>query len=273
MKFVCPKCYGKLNIKENGTAVCDAGHSYDRSRYGYYNLLMASTGGVHGDNREMIEARRAFLDTGAYSPLADKISELASQYMANSGVLLDVGCGEGYYTEKIISSLSSFGKRADVIGFDISKDAAKYSARRCKGAEIAVASAYKMPIADSTVDLAVNVFSPLAREETHRVLKRGGKFIMAIPDKRHLFGLKSALYKTPYENEVADSALDGFSLVKEERVAYTLELADKKAIGDLFMMTPYAYRTPIEARDALSKREYLKTEIEFIIFVYEKNLA
>lgn len=270
MKFVCPKCYEKLNTNANGAAVCDKGHSYDRSRFGYYNLLLTSTGGTHGDNREMIEARRAFLDTGAYAPLADKLSALVSHYISDGGTFLDIGCGEGYYTERVISGIIASGKTVDALGFDISKDAAKYSARRCKGAQISVASAYKMPIADSTVDLAVNVFSPLAREETHRVLKRGGKFIMAIPDKRHLFGLKSALYKTPYENEVADSALDGFSLVKEERVAYTLELADKKAIGDLFMMTPYAYRTPIEARDALSKREHLETEIAFIIFVYEK---
>ena len=270
MKVVCPKCYGKLNIKENGNAVCEKGHSYDRSRFGYYNLLLTSTGGTHGDNREMIEARRAFLDTDAYSPLADKLSMLASEYITDGGTLLDIGCGEGYYTERITSGISSCGKSAEVIGFDISKDAARYSARRCKGATVAVASAYKMPVADSSIDLAVNVFSPLAKEETQRVLRRGGKFIMAIPDKRHLFGLKSALYKTPYENEVADTALEGFSLIREEKVAYTLTLSDKKAINDLFMMTPYAYRTPKAARDALSERDALTTEIEFIIFVYEK---
>ena len=270
MKFICPKCHGKLNIKEGGTAACAEGHSYDRSRFGYYNLLLSSTGGVHGDNREMIEARRGFLDTGAYAPLADKLSELVCCHMVNGGVLLDIGCGEGYYTEKIMSGLITSSKNAEVIGFDISKDAAKYSARRCKGATVAVASAYKMPIADESVDLAVNVFSPLAREETHRVLKRGGKFIMAIPDKKHLFGLKSALYKTPYENEVADTALEGFKLISEVRVAYNLSLTDKKAIGDLFMMTPYAYRTPKAARDAFFERDSLTTEVEFIIFVYER---
>lgn len=270
MKFVCPKCHGKLNIKEGGTAVCDAGHSYDRSRFGYYNLLLTSTGGVHGDNREMIESRRAFLDTGAYSRLADKLSELAVRHMTSGGVLLDIGCGEGYYTEKIMTGLAASSKDAEVLGFDISKDAAKYSARRCKNVTVAVASAYKMPIADGSVDLAINVFSPLAREETHRVLKRGGKFIMAIPDKKHLFGLKSALYKTPYENEVADTTLEGFSLISEDKVAYTLSLTDKKSISDLFMMTPYAYRTPKAARDAIFEMETLTTEIEFIVFVYER---
>ena len=271
MNFVCPKCYGKLNIKESGTAVCDKGHSYDRSRYGYYNLLLTSTGGVHGDNREMVDARRAFLDTGAYLPLADKLSELALRHITDGGIFLDIGCGEGYYTERIMNALSSSGKSIDAIAFDISKDAVKYSARKCKSATVAVASAYKMPIADGSVDLAVNVFSPLAREETHRVLKRGGKFIMAIPDRRHLLGLKSVLYKTPYENEVDDTALEGFSLVATQRVAYKITLTDKKAIGDLFMMTPYAYRTPKAAREGLALMESLTTEIEFIVFVYEKK--
>ena len=270
MKFICPKCHGKLNIKEDGNVVCDAGHSYDRSRFGYYNLLLSATGGVHGDNREMIDARRGFLDTGAYAPLADKLSERVSCHVVEGGVLLDLGCGEGYYTERIMSGLSASSRSVEVIGFDISKDAAKYSARRCKCATVAVASAYKMPIADGAVDLAVNVFSPLAREETHRVLKRGGKFIMAIPDKKHLFGLKSALYKTPYENEVADTALEGFKLISAERIAYTLNLTDKKTISDLFMMTPYAYRTPKAARDAFFERDTLSTEVEFIVFVYER---
>ena len=117
MRFVCPKCYGKLNIKEGGTAVCDAGHSYDRSRFGYYNLLLTSTGGVHGDNREMIESRRAFLDTGAYSRLADKLSELSVQYMTSGGLLLDIGCGEGYYTEKIMTGLAASSKDAEVLGW------------------------------------------------------------------------------------------------------------------------------------------------------------
>lgn len=270
MRFVCPKCYGKLNIKDNGAAVCSAGHSYDRSRFGYHNLLLTSVGGTHGDNREMIEARRDFLDTGAYLPLADRLSSLVAEHMTVGGVLLDIGCGEGYYTERIMGALSTHGISADVIGFDISKDAARFSARRCPGACIAVASAYKMPIADGSVDLAVNVFSPLAIEETERVVRRGGKFIMVIPDRRHLFGLKSALYKTPYENEVADTTLDGFSLIATERVAYTLTLTDKKSINSLFMMTPYAYRTPHSARESLAKLDTLTTEVEFIIFVYER---
>ena len=271
MKFVCPKCSRKLNITSGGTAVCDAGHSYDRSRYGYYNLLLSNAGGVHGDNREMVEARRTFLASGAYAPLADKLSELAAEYMPTGGVLLDVGCGDGYYTDKVCRAISDKGKPFSALAFDISKEAARYCAKRCGGVSVAVASAYKMPVSDGSVDLLMNVFSPLALEESARVLHTGGKFIMAIPDKRHLFGLKELLYETPYENEVADSHLDGFSLVRAECVKYDLTLEGCESIRSLFMMTPYAYRTPKEARDRLFGLEKLHTQIEFIIFVYERT--
>ena len=270
MKFICPKCSAKLNISDGGSAVCPMRHSYDKSRFGYYNLLLSNTAGTHGDNREMIEARRAFLDTGAYLPLANTVAELVDESISDGGVLLDIGLGEGYYTSHVANRLLRSGKECEVLGFDISKDAVRYAARRCPEASLAVASAYKMPIADGSVDVAVNIFSPLAKEETVRVLRKGGSFIMAIPDENHLYGLKCALYKTPYKNEVQDSKIDGLKLIKSEHVAYTLTLDAPKKIHDLFMMTPYAYRTPKEARERLLSLNSLTTEVEFIVFVYKK---
>ncbi len=270
MKFICPKCSEKLNINEHGTAVCRNGHTYDKSRFGYYNFLLSNAGGAHGDNREMIEARRTFLDTGAYLSLANKVAELAFDAARDGGVLLDVGCGEGYYTSHIMKKLSEGGKSVSTLAFDISKDACRYTAKRCSDAEVVVASAYKMPVADSSVDLAVNIFSPLAAAETLRVLRHGGRFIMAIPGENHLYGLKKLLYKTPYKNQVADTALQGFKLLRTERVAYTLTLDSAEKIKSLFMMTPYAYRTPREARERLLLERQLDTEIEFFVFLYEK---
>ena len=101
MNFICPKCKGALTVTDGGVAKCPLGHSYDRAKEGYYNLLLSSAGGVHGDNREMVQARRAFLDTGAYLPLARRVAELASEHTPDGGLLLDCGCGEGFYTHTI----------------------------------------------------------------------------------------------------------------------------------------------------------------------------
>lgn len=274
MKFVCPKCMGALAVGESGAAVCPAGHSFDRSREGYYNLLLSGTGGTHGDNREMVGARRAFLDTGAYLPLAEAASRLVCENFRAGDALLDVGLGEGYYTDIIEKSLAEkFGEDnyGSISGFDISKDAVKMAARRNKRLSLAVASAYRMPIPDSSFEVVTNLFSPLAREEILRVLAPRGKFIMAIPGENHLFGLKSAIYDTPYRNEVADSALEGFSLLSSEKIAYTLTLDSQEKIRSLFMMTPYAYRTGRVERERVFALESIETEIEFWLFLYEKR--
>lgn len=93
---------------------------------------------------------------------------------------------------------------------------------------------------------------------------------MAIPDTDHLFGLKRVLYETPYKNKPESPELDGLELVTTERVRYTLTLSSQDEIQALFMMTPYAYRTPPESRARLAALNELETEVEFVIFVYKK---
>ena len=271
MLFVCPKCKNARSVSSDGRAVCESGHSYDRAKEGYYNLLLKNTGGVHGDNKEMVLARRAFLDTGAYLPLVDKLSEIACRFVKDGECVLDAGCGEGYYTDLVERSLTDSGINALVSGFDISRDAVKFAAKKNKRLSLAVASSYDMPVLDGSVDFLINVFSPLALSETVRVLRRGGRFVMAIPDVNHLFGLKKVLYERPYKNTVEDSSLSGLKLVSQDKISYKLLLDSSDKISSLFMMTPYAYRTPKEARERLLSLESLETDIEFIVFTYEKE--
>lgn len=270
MRFVCPKCRGRLNVFD-GYVKCPEGHSYDRARAGYYNLLLSNSGQNHGDNREMILARRDFLDTGAYAPLRERIAELVDECLFSNGTILDVGCGEGYYTDAIARKLLESGKSAEIYGFDISRDAVTSASKRNKAFNLAVASAYKIPVADGDFDVLINMFSPFSLEETLRALRRGGKFIMAIPAEEHLFGLKERAYDTPYKNEVKDSALLGFTLLSREKISYRLTLTKNSDIRALFMMTPYAYRTPKDRREAVLSLNHLETTVEFIIFVYEKD--
>lgn len=270
MLFVCPKCRGELFASDTGV-FCERSHSYDRSKYGYYNLLLSSVGGIHGDNREMVEARRAFLDGGFYQPLCDKVSELVLKHTKKHGAILDAGCGEGYYTEAVEQAVTERDGRAEIIAFDISKEAIRRMKKRCISTVGAVASCYSMPIGDGVIDTVVNIFSPMAAEETHRVMKHGGKFIVAAPDKEHLFGLKSVLYDTPYKNAVSEDAPPGFFEVERHRVKYSLTLTSQSDIHNLFMMTPYAYRTPAAGRQRLSELSTLTTEVDFTVFVYEKR--
>ena len=271
MLFICPKCKTKFTNSPDGRAVCESGHSFDRAKEGYYNLLLKNSGGTHGDNREMVLARRTFLESGAYAPLANKILDRVAAFVNGGDNILDGGCGEGYYTDFIERGLREKGISASVSGFDISRDAVRYASKKNRALSLCVASSYDIPLRDASVDVFINVFSPLALSETLRVLRPGGKFIMAIPNEDHLFALKQVLYEKPYRNTVQDSALSGFTLISEDKVSYKLTLDTTDKIRSLFMMTPYAYRTPKSAGGRLLSMTSLTTEVEFIVFTYERN--
>lgn len=270
MFFVCPKCMEKLNIYDS-FAKCAEGHTYDKSRFGYYNLLLSDKGGVHGDNAEMVLSRRKFLSAGFYEPLAERIAKTCAALLPKGGTVLDAGCGEGYYTERVFREISHL-PITRVAAFDISKEAAKRTARRIPEADVAVASTYRMPVPDGAADLLLNVFSPIAIEETSRVIAGGGYFVMVIPAEEHLFGLKRAVYETPYKNTVDDTAISGFELVSKEELKYPIKLTSVDDIKSLFMMTPYAYRTRPADREKIFSLEELQTDVHFLILVYRKDV-
>lgn len=270
MIFICPKCKSALT-ERGGTAVCDNGHCFDRAKEGYYNLLLATGTGNHGDSREMVDARRGFLSLGHYAPLAEAVASLADKHVQEGTVLVDQGCGEGYYTAAVAQRLEAAEGGRRVAGFDISKDAVRRAAKRVRGADFAVASAYHVPLSDASVGGFMNVFSPLSLEETGRALIPGGVFILAIPERYHLYSLKALVYENPYENEPQDFALDGLTLIEERELRYTFRLNTNKEVLDLFNMTPYSQRTSESDRKKLECVSSLETEAHFRVLVYKKD--
>lgn len=269
MLFVCPKCGGALSYS-GGAAVCRDGHSFDRASEGYYNLLLGHKKGNRGDNSEMVAARRAFLGGGYYLPLASRVAQLVCELTPKGGAVLDAGCGEGYYTDLAEKALLERDGCSRVSGFDISRDAVRRAAKRNPRISLAVAGSYHMPISDGSVDTVMNTFSPLAAEETYRVLRDGGVFVMAIPAEEHLYELKAAIYDTPYKNTVADTALEGFELILDEPLRFTVSLRSREAVSSLFKMTPYAYRTRFADAARIEELDFLDVSADFRIFSYRK---
>ena len=270
--FCCPVC-GASFVEENRTLRCANGHCFDRARQGYVNLLCTQTSSSkrHGDDRRMVQARQQFLEGGFYAPLQQEVARIAAAVLPASGALLDAGCGEGYYTEAVYASALQSGKSPSVAAVDISKDAAKAVARRLFPHECAVASVFSLPVEDHSFDLVLNLFSPCAFQEFWRVLRPGGLLLRVVPLRRHLYGLKAAIYDAPYENPEEETSLPGFSLVQRQELKWTLHLDTSAAIQALFEMTPYFYKTSAADQAKAAALSVLDTEVEFGILLERKD--
>lgn len=265
--LICPVCGAPLSCQER-TFVCEHAHSFDIAKQGYVNLLH-SKGGVRGDNALMVNARRRFLESGHYKPLLEKAQELVKKHTPANAAVLDIGCGEGYYTEGIKNALSD--KKATIYAFDISKEAVKWTAKRHAAHFPFVAGAHNIPVRSEVFDLALLFFAPFFHEEILRILKANGLFLMAYPGENHLYGLKTAIYDDPYVNCPKEDALEGFSIIETAEISYSVTLEDAEEIAALFMMTPYYYKTSKRDQEKLLSLSKLETEISFHLVLYRKD--
>jgi len=263
--FSCPVCGGALE-HTGGNLRCAREHSFDIASQGYVNLLLTGKSSS-GDSAMMVASRRRFLEHGYYELFRDALSLIVAgiygRNNAGSVVVVDAGCGEGYYTAGVCEALAACEANVKAAGIDISKAAVKSAAKRGCGAAFCVGSAFKMPLRDSCADIILSVFAPLSEEEFRRVLRPSGSLIIAAPGPRHLYGLKEALYERPYENEPNRFDFDGFETVGVKRVGGIIDIDRAEDIRSLFEMTPYYWKTSEEASKRLETLDRLSTEIQF----------
>lgn len=271
--FCCPLCSAPLE-RDGRRWFCANRHSFDRAAAGYVHLLPANRKHSKdpGDDKDMVAARSAFLDQGYYAPLRDTLCGAVLDYLDGcpNPVLADSGCGEGYYTAGLFHALTGAGAAPEIAGVDLSRFAMRRAAKRVPEAEFAVASAYRLPIANGRINVLTNIFSPLAIDEFARVLQPGGLFCYAVPSARHLWQMKEILYSKPYENPVKRESYPGFQWIGAREVRDTLDLKDSAAIMALFHMTPYAWKTPKEGISRLEQLDRLTCEMGFDLHLYRK---
>ena len=233
-------------------------HTFDYAKQGYLNLLLKQSKD-HGDNVDMVKARTDFLNTDSYQFLKNRIAEIFLENKTN--VLADLGCGEGYYTKDI--------QVVEKYGFDLSKDALKHASKTDSSTQYVVASIFHLPLESDSCDGALTCFAPAATEELERILKKDGIFVFVTPGPKHLFEMKEVLYEKPYENVMEDLGIS-LELVSDEMIENTF-LSDPTTSCNLFLMTPYAYKTSITGKDKLVKAGTIKMTAQFRIRVYKKK--
>lgn len=272
--FICPTC-GQPLSEERVSYRCENGHSIDKAKSGYVNLLMPGSkhSAMPGDDKRMVDARWAFLSQGYYEPLLLELCGLAERHLPQEGepMVLDAGCGEGYYTAGLYQHLREKGRTPRIAGVDISKLAVNKAAKRCGEIAFAVASVFHLPVARGSCDLFLNLFAPFCLEEILRVLSEPGRMIMVIPGERHLWELKQVVYDAPYLNEVKEFGLEGMELLEHRELCWNLELEKSQDIDHLFQMTPYYYKTSREGYQRLQLCPSLTTTAQFHLLVYKRK--
>jgi len=266
VQVICPVCGAKLNT-EGGSWRCEAGHSFDVARQGYVNLLPVSQKHSKrpGDTREQVAARKAFLDSGVYGPIAETLAALTAA--AEPAAMLDVGCGEGYYLTKVQEHLPAL----EGWGIDISKDAVRYAAVRNKQAKFLTATASHLPFADGQFDVLSSMFALTLPEEFSRVLKPEGRLIQVTAGADHLMGLKSVIYPEIHRKEkTAEAELPGFVLEAERLLEFDFPLEGSEAVMQLLAMTPHFLRITKEGLQRAQETERLSDRAQVCFRVYRK---
>lgn len=268
----CPNCRAELR-KVGAALKCENGHSFDIASSGYCNLLLGSKAGEYrGDSREMVAARRKFLDSGAYEKLRDAVCQTVTELLPEGHVnVIDCGCGEGYYTRKIAESIVHSGRTLDMLGADISKSATQYAAKRDKTAQYITASCYHLPVTDRCADLVLSLFAPAPAEELGRILKDDGVVLQVVPGNEHLWELKQAVYDEPYLNREDKHTLEGFALFYRKKLSYETKVEGSEQIEALFSMTPYYHRTPKEGMERLKKLDSIQLTLSFVLLGFRKE--
>jgi len=262
LDYICPICSSDLTLN-NKTLKCVNNHSFDFAKEGYVNLLPVQNKKSKdpGDNIEMVQARRNFLAQGHYAFLQSAVAEKVASLPAKK-IILDLGCGEGFYTQALQKSAID----CKVYGIDISKPAVKYAAKRYPDCYFSVASIAQAPFDNLQADVIVSIFAPLFDAELSRLCK--DKLIVASPGPRHLFELKSHIYQDVNLHTPVPCP-NGFESDSEETLTRTVVL-DIPTAKNLVMMTPFAWKFRPEHWQALEKKENIEVTLEFYLSIFKK---
>jgi 23S rRNA (guanine745-N1)-methyltransferase len=255
-----------------GRLLCAHGHSFDIARQGYANLLSVQhkRSRAPGDSQAMVAARAAFLDSGVYAPVAERLVALAAAGLPTDrpAVVLDAGCGEGYYLACLQHVLAKEpGPAARLVGIDISKPAIIAAARRSRAITWLVASNARPPLLPGSVDLVICAFGFPSYRALHETLRPGGRLLLVDPGPDHLLELRQVIYPSVRRRAVAgldEAQRLGFRLMHSETLSFRTERLDAEMLRHLLVMTPHLYRASAEGRQAAAAIDSLALTVDLV---------
>ncbi len=238
--FACPICQENLTLVESSLK-CNNRHSFDLAKFGYANLAPQIKQSANYD-KENFQNRQQILEAGFYQAILDAVSDLLASSKTTT-TILDIGCGEGFYSRKLQESHSE----KTFYAFDISKDSVQIAAKSEPNWAVNwfVGDLARLPIKDASMDILLDIFSPANYGEFRRVLSKDGILIKVIPTKNHLKEIRQKvqdqLTNKDYSNQdIKEHFQEHFTILSSQTASLTKTITAEQ-LQALLSMTPLLF--------------------------------
>ena len=238
--FACPICQENLTLLESSLK-CNNRHSFDLAKFGYVNLAPQIKQSANYD-KENFQNRQQILESGFYQAILDAVSDLLASSKTTT-TILDIGCGEGFYSRKLQESHSE----KTFYAFDISKDSVQIAAKSEPNWAVNwfVGDLARLPIKDASMDILLDIFSPANYGEFRRVLSKDGILIKVIPTENHLKEIRqkvqNQLTNKDYSNQdIKNHFQEHFTILSSQTASLTKTITAEQ-LQALLSMTPLLF--------------------------------
>lgn len=238
--FACPICRENLTLVESSLK-CENRHSFDLAKFGYVNLAPQIKQSANYD-KENFQNRQQILEAGFYQAILETVSDLLSN-SKNAKTILDIGCGEGFYSRK----LQERHPDKTFYAFDISKDSVQIASKSEPNWAVNwfVGDLARLPIKDASMDILLDIFSPANYGEFRRVLSKDGILIKVIPTKNHLKEIRQKvqdqLTNKDYSNQdIKNHFQEHFTILSSQTASLTKTITAEQ-LQALLSMTPLLF--------------------------------
>lgn len=262
--YACPICGTRMKMTKSGRFICKKEHTFDVSKKGYINLINESKKTNY--DKELFASRKEILNQGFYEPIADEIKKIVVEFGESQKLermnLLDVGCGEGYYSFHL-SKLDNL----NIFAFDISKEAIALATDYSGEINWSIADLANLPFKERSMDILLDVLTPANYKEFKRVLKNQGILIKVIPGDDYLKEVRELvsdqLKSKSYSNrDTVDYTQEHLRILGKRKICYQMPVT-RHQVEDFVRMTPMTSQVEIEGL-RLEKIKEITVSMEII---------
>lgn len=242
--LICPACGARL-VRSEDDFSCAHGHRWNVNRKGCLNLLSSRVETYY--DAALFDARWRVFQSGCYQAVADAVAHMLPEGPQR---LLDAGCGEGWYLDRLLTSHPDWCGA----GVDISRDAIFRATDQPCEAVWCVGDLRSLPFSDGAFTAVLDVLTPANYAEFRRVLTPEGLLIKVYPGSEYLREIRDARGMAHYAEGQVDAYLkEKTTPVREERLTVT-HAVTPLLWRDLVWMTPLNQDLSADEKNALADR-------------------